>query len=132
MLGKLLKSRIALILVLVGLGWVAFLLTKVTINKNLVAKELDELKSEISKLESRQSQLSNLSQYFQSESFIEKEARQKLNLQKPGEEVVFLVSGEEGATVPGLSTPESTHQLDLTPDEPTNPKKWFTYIFGAN
>ena len=131
MLARVLKSRIVLILVLVGLGWVAFLLTKVTINKSLVARELDDLKSEIAKLESKQTQLSSLSQYFQSESFIEKEARQKLNLQKPGEEVVFLVSGEEGNTIPGLSTQESTQQLDLIPQKPTNPEKWFTYFFGA-
>lgn len=53
--------------------------------------KIDSLKREISALERQKQQLDTQISQSSQESFVEKEARERLNLQKPGENVVAIL-----------------------------------------
>lgn len=55
-----------------------------------IKKQLESTKSQISETEKKNKNLENLILYYQSDSFKEVEARQKLGLKKPGETVVAV------------------------------------------
>lgn len=55
-----------------------------------VNQELDRLETEIAELEDHKTRLSESIKYYQSESFMEKEARSKLGYQKKGEVAIAL------------------------------------------
>jgi len=62
--------------------------------KYRLQKEFDSLKSEIDKLENKNQDLASMLEYLNKESNLEKEARRRLNLKKPGENVVVIVPPE--------------------------------------
>lgn len=53
-------------------------------------KEISDFKKEIEFLKNKNNVLSNLLNYFNSEKFLEKEVRLKLNLMKEGEKLVVI------------------------------------------
>ena len=57
--------------------------------------QIEALKKEIQALEEKKEKLQAGIQESQSESFLEKEARERLNLKKPGEEVAAVLPPEE-------------------------------------
>jgi cell division protein FtsB len=83
--------------------------------------EISDLKQQVTSLEGRNNQLSDLIGYFQSSEYREKEARSKLNLQRPGEHVVVIPQAE--------SRVESA-VAETTEEEPSNIVKWWNYFFG--
>ena len=63
---------------------------KTYLNNRVVNSEIAKLKKEVTKFETENQDLKNSQDHSKSENFMEKEARTKLNLQKPGEKVVFI------------------------------------------
>ncbi|PJE64532.1 MAG: hypothetical protein COU90_01675 [Candidatus Ryanbacteria bacterium CG10_big_fil_rev_8_21_14_0_10_43_42] len=61
-----------------------------------------ETEVRIQELEEERRQLSSELEEFKSGRAIEREARQKLNLRKPGEEVIIIVDGEDKEDSPVL------------------------------
>lgn len=57
--------------------------------------KIDELKAEIQELEKRRLSLEAKVSQSDQESYLEKEARERFNLKKPGEEVVAIVPADE-------------------------------------
>ncbi|MGB9911644.1 MAG: FtsB family cell division protein [Microgenomates group bacterium] len=53
-------------------------------------KKIEKTKAEVLVLEKKKNELLQKKEYYQSEEFIEQEARNKLNMAKPGEIVVIL------------------------------------------
>lgn len=100
-----------------------------------LTKEVNNLKLEIERLEGSNLQLANLMDYFKEESFLEKEARLKLNLKKPGEKVVILsdyfnTSSNLEAIANGNNTEEKKTILGKVEKENTaNYWKWWEYFF---
>lgn len=94
-----------------------------------VDAEIRNLEQKAQSLEGRKMQLSELAAKMQDESFIEKEARSKLGLQKPGEHVVVLE---------GVAATQTAWQLDpnvkqASPsDTESNPKRWWRYFTAEN
>lgn len=85
-------------------------------------KKIEEIKQEISRLEKENKEMFVKEKYFSSEEFIEEEARNKLNMARPGEAVVILPpdfqeklkqSGQSFSQTPSLS----------------NWKKWWRLFF---
>lgn len=74
-----------------------FVVSNVKISKKraILNSQIDQLKGQIQDMETKKQQLE--AQLYQSsqEEHIEKEARETLNLQKPGEEVVVVIPPEE-------------------------------------
>lgn len=54
------------------------------------ARRLDILKAEVAQLEQKREELEATAEYYKTDDFIEKEARDKLNMVKPGEKIVII------------------------------------------
>jgi len=104
-----------------------------------VKKEIDRLKEEIISLEKRNNDLSSLIGSFEDPNVIELEAKKRLNLKKPGEEVVVIVrdgqsaedlnisNNEEGETIAGANS-ENNENKEI--NYVSNAIKWWKYIAG--
>jgi len=110
------------VLVLIGIS-----LGKETYRKRQVQKEIEGLQEEIKQLDQENSELNNLIAYFSTQEFQEKEAREKLNLQKDNEQMVILrkeTSGNKTEQSGQSDTPAV--QEDFSP----NWQKWLKHFFA--
>lgn len=126
---KILSSKLLLVVSVLILLFFSTNLIRQIINRRDLQKDIAELESEINSLEKKNQELSNLIGYFESLDFVEKEARTKLNLRKPGEKIIVVP--EEGVA------PEQT-QESLEEDavlvyqsevDGSNPQRWLNYFF---
>ncbi len=86
--------------------------------RHKVDTEINHLKAEQAELEAKNKALQESLQYFSSESYKEKLAREQLDLKKEGEIVVnFPTDGIPKSDEPKAEGPR------------TNPQKWWQYIF---
>ena len=89
--------------ILFGLIFLAFIVFlgvssfKISQRRNILISQIEILQKEIQILEEKNKNLKSEISQSQSESFLEKEARERLGLKKPGEEVVAIkkIEGEE-------------------------------------
>lgn len=88
-----------------------------------VQSEVSRLESEVKQLQSSTIELQNLNQYFRTDDFQERLAREKLNYRAPGEQVVLIpeqdLSTSTGATA--ANTSESSTPI---------PRRWWEAFFG--
>lgn len=133
-LRSLFTRQFLLTLLLVGLlVLLAFPLTRSLRQKRSVEREIQGLEEQASALEHKNSNLKSVIEYMQSDQFVEKEARTKLNYQKPGETVVVVEGrpGEAPVTPPASPffdvPPEPTHAA--VPQAEVNARKWADYFF---
>jgi cell division protein FtsB len=110
------------VLALVGIS-----LGKETYRKKQIQKEIEGLQTEIQKMNQENSELSNLISYFSSREFQEKEAREKLNLQKEDEKMIVLRKEIEAQKVEESSAPEQNDQAAT--DQSPNWQKWLRFFF---
>ena len=98
-------------------------------HKAKLAEEIEGLKSEVERLEGRNQQLSSLLGYFKEDTYLEKEARLKLNLKKPGEKVVILPQSQSSE----YSILNETENNEAKESSSVNGKdnwwKWWEYFF---
>lgn len=106
--------------------YMAFILGRTLWQNYNVNQEIADLEQEVIELRERNQRLKNLVIYYQTDSYLEKEARRKLLKKMPGEKVLALPETE-------YSHQEPTEQVDETEtdkyQEP-NYKLWIKYIFG--
>ena len=122
---KLLSSKVFLFFIVLALIGLVISLGQESYRKYQLTKEINGLKSEIERLEGKNQQLADLMEYFQEGSYLEKEARLKLNLKKEGEKVV-VVSQTAGAEVDQRIVAETEKEVS---NETTNFWKWWEYFF---
>jgi len=106
-------------------AWLTLSFIKIKLHKNIVNKEVVELEEKIKGFESNNSFLERFIGYMTNPSYLEKEARLKLNYKAPGEEVVFIYPDENGANASSASA-DFNKQLAQMP----NYLKWVYYLFG--
>ncbi len=120
--------------------------SKELIRRYQINKDIREAREQISEMEKKNSDLSYLVDYLQTDSFKEIQARQNLGLQKKGETAVLVEEGvpsdENGATVAfGTATGPSTQQtaaaaatvpLQAAPSvsPSSNIGAWWRYFFA--
>jgi len=102
-----------------------------------IERDIAALQSQATALEARNLEITNLHRTLQTESFIEREARLKLGLKKPGERVIVVrdtptnvSAGKEASdtSVDGDTRSESVREEgDVTTFQ--NPTKWWLYFF---
>jgi len=122
---KFLSSSYFIILGVIILILISFALAKEILRRREINQQITQLKDEISRLGGENQELGNLITYFRTKSFQEKEAREKLGLQKPGEKAIAIpqtIQGEERASVL-----EKNEEENLS-----NPKKWWLYFFKSS
>ncbi|MDO8558721.1 MAG: septum formation initiator family protein [bacterium] len=86
------------ILILTVVGFLAFSNFRISQRRAILNSQIEQLKAEIKAAEEKNRQLQVQAYESSQEEFLEKEAREKLNLKKPGEEVVAVLPSEEDKT----------------------------------
>ena len=116
---------VAGLVVLVSIG---VSLGKEAYRKRQVQKEIEDLQSQIKQLGQENGDLNNLIAYFSTPQFQEKEAREKLNLQKDNEQMIILHKDLAAKNQPQASQ-------DKTPaaqnDNSPNWRKWLNFFFTS-
>ncbi|MFH1671366.1 MAG: septum formation initiator family protein [Candidatus Portnoybacteria bacterium] len=125
---KLLGSKVFLFCITLLLIILVINLFRESYRKYQLTKEIDKLESEIERLEGGNRQLAEMMEYFKDESYLEKEARLKLNLKKPDEKVIVLADQpEENTSAEDILEQAREGQKDK--DETANYWKWWEYFF---
>ena len=126
------KSKIVLLVSIIVLIFFLIGLIREILNRREINNQINDLEGQISELQSQNGQVSELINSWQDGSHLEKEARLRLGLQKPGEKAVII-------SKPDLQTNTSPQQavsigdqadLAMTNNKPVdNPRKWVHYFF---
>jgi cell division protein FtsB len=112
------------VLVLIGVS-----LGKEVYRKKQIQKEIEGLQSQIGQLGQQNGDMENLISYLSSTDFQEKEAREKLNLQKNDEKMIVLRKD----VVEPNSQAQNTSVDPQTPLEDNSPnwQKWWKHFFAS-
>lgn len=113
-----------MVLVLIGIS-----LGKVVYRKRQIQKEIEGLQAQINQLGQENNDMQNLTSYLSSTDFQEKEAREKLNLQKNNEKMIVL----QKDVVPENSQPQNDPSASQAPPEDNSPnwQKWWHFFFAS-
>lgn len=111
------ESRFVNLILIVLLVLSAVKVIREAIVRYEINKEIAALENQLGDLESKSNKLGNMIAYLKTDQYIEKEARTKLNLVKPGEKQINFTSSTD-----------SLAQVDLSKKSP-NYIKWFNYFF---
>jgi len=101
--------------------------TKEVIRRISLRQEISILEKQIAELESQNRSLGEYVASINTESFQEKEARKRLNLQKPGESLLII---PETKTLSN-EVPDNTI-LNTTAKGKSNPIRWWQYFFSSS
>jgi cell division protein FtsB len=111
------------VLVLIGIS-----LGKEAYRKRQIQKEIDGLQTQISQMGQENSNMENLIGYLSSTDFQEKEAREKLNLQKDDEKMIVLRKD----AVQSSNQMEKIENTVATPEDTSpNWQKWWRTFFAT-
>ncbi|MBI4256934.1 septum formation initiator family protein [Candidatus Uhrbacteria bacterium] len=133
---RLIRWRLLLVVNILVIVFLGVSLSREVVRSRSIGAEIAKLQSQADELAAQNIDLSELRTAMQTESYIEREARLKLGLKKPGETVVVVQEEEPGTTE--LETGNASDPLDLVLDDQAisvgvaNPTKWWYYFFDKN
>ncbi|MFA5358913.1 MAG: septum formation initiator family protein [Patescibacteria group bacterium] len=120
---RILTSKWFLVVCLLFLIFLSYSFIREFSRRYYLQKQVNALEEQVNKIEKENQEFSQLIEYFDTQNFTEEEARVKMGLKKPGEEVVVInqsgkneVNNQEQDGFAGLS----------------NPSKWWYYFFKQN
>lgn len=125
------KVSFAIVIFLVGIALAAFISTKAVkeaYRSRKIEKEIEDLKKEAEKIQNENNQLSQKIAYLQTPEFQEKIAKEKLNLQKPDENVVVV---KQAVSQPQEEIPIQ-NQVEQVAQNIPNYQKWWNLFFKYN
>lgn len=98
--------------------------------QNQVKAEVTTLQDRVAQLEARKTTVSQLLERLQTPDMIDREARLRLNMQRPGERV-YIMRGEEWERLSNDPTPDAPTLYQDHPVEVrrSNPERWFRFFF---
>jgi len=127
------NTIIRFLLITVGIGaiiMISLALTQETYRRYQIQKEIEDLKVQAEKKERDNEKIKGMIEYFKTSDFQEKEAKEKLSVQKEGEKVL-MVKGEQQPS-DGKKPEEIGRQDNLAQkDNRTNLRKWWDYFFAS-
>lgn len=132
---KIFYSKAVIFILLLACIWLSISLVKAIYKKHQLNQEIASVKSEIEKLDKKSQELTQTLDYFKSQSFLEKEAKEKLNLKKEGETVVMVpesqLSGQAaiGQQIAQATTTEEGNGSKILTETKNNLIKWWEYFF---
>lgn len=117
-----LTSRLFIVIATLAFLAVSAGVVNVAIRRAEIEREVQALRDDIKQSGQKNDELQRLIGYFSTPEFREREARLRLGLKKPGENVVV---------VPGLS---DDNIMPASPEEATVPnwKRWYNYFFAPH
>lgn len=98
--------------------------------QNQVKEEVTTLQDRVTQLETRKATVSQLLERLQTPDMVDREARLRLNMQRPGERV-YILRGEAWERLSNDPTPDAPTLYEDHPVEPkrSNPARWFRFFF---
>lgn len=128
------NTLIRFLLIAVGLGaiiMISLALTQETYRRYQIQKEISDLQSQADQKERDNQKLMGMIDYFQTQDFQEKEAKEKLSVQKEGEKVLMV----NGSRDPNAPSSDGSDQPVSGPapqkDARANWQKWWDYFFAT-
>jgi len=118
------RSKWLLIITVPAICGLVFAFLKIKLHGNLVNEELTEFENKVAELEKDNGFLERVLSQMTHPSFLEKEARLKLNYKSAGEEVVFVYPDEK------MRSSSKSADLSKEFDGMPNPAKWVYYLLG--
>jgi cell division protein FtsB len=116
------KKNNSYLRIIIGLAilYLLYIVGKTLYQSYQVHKEVEDLKVSITELQQSNKDLGEKILYYQSPSYQEKIARERMGLQKPGEKVIVIL-------------PESKNQVaEKDPDQGLpNYEKWWKFFFNS-
>ncbi len=130
---RLLGLRVFLVVNVLVLLFLGLSFGKEFVHNYEIQQEISELQSQADQLAAHNFEVQQLSQVMQTESYVEREARLKLGLSKPGEQVVVVGANDPKPAAPVQEDPVATATEETTQSGSmtaiANPKKWWYYFF---
>ena len=121
------KKRGLLLLLASAIIFTTIAATRITYRRFQLNRTLSEVEQEIADLEAQKAELTETLSSFNEFATIEQAAREVLNLQREGEQVVILLPNGEETTI--AEEEEASEEAEEAP-KPSNPVKWWGYFFG--
>lgn len=125
--GKTILLRVITAICLAGIIFVSFSVFKEIKKKKEVQDEITKLQEEAEKINKENLNLQEKIAYLESRDYKEKEAKDKLNLQNPGENLIIIKPNLAKEEVSSEKQKASFPQEAA--DETPNYKKWWNYFF---
>ncbi|MEX0597905.1 MAG: hypothetical protein WD512_15555, partial [Candidatus Paceibacterota bacterium] len=122
---------IVLIIIILFLGAKIFDIYKIKYTREL---EKQALLKQVERIKQDTVSLEKIKEYISSSAYQEREAKQKLDLKKPGEEVVMITPGSITANLNNeelisiLRDPSSEKRIPAQ----TNPERWWAFFFDKD
>jgi cell division protein FtsL len=113
------------------IGFLGYQLVGVYQKKYTIEQEKAEFRAQIAQIQQESEELSQIKEYITTRQFQEREARQRLDLQFPDEQVRILTPGSivdnltDEELVRVLREPRADERLKAQ----TNPQKWWAFFF---
>lgn len=122
---QIISSKLFIITGFAVLIFMGVSLSKEVVRRVEISSRVSSLENEISSLEEKNADLSELIAYFKSESYREREARLKLGLEKEGEQVIILPKDSLTNKAFGINSDQSgPGSKNETPAQ----NKWWNYF----
>lgn len=115
--GVLLLEGILIIVILFGI-------TKEIVRRMSLREEIATLEQQIAELQAQNRSLGEYVASINTDSFREREARKRLNLQRPGETLLIVPEANGTSLVTTAATSTTT--------ETSNAQRWWQYFFSSN
>ena len=135
-LKTLIEFRLLFVINAVVLVFLSLSFGREFVRNSEIKREINMLEQQATSLESRNLDLLELNTAFQTESFIEREARLKLGMKKPGETVIVVKGAPTFAEASAGRQGGTEDPFAVLADEPkrrvANPTKWWYYFFDHN
>lgn len=130
---RLIRWRLLLVVNILVISFLGVSLSREIVRSRAIGSEIEMLQAQADSLLAHNIDLSELKTAMQTESYIEREARLKLGMKKPGETVVVIQD----------ETTLNTQEVGSDPNDPldyvleeegsdvvvANPQKWWYYFF---
>lgn len=102
---KLLRHPATILIVIFLLGWLGIQFWEVAQKAYVLYEERKKLELELASLQKRKAEFEEGLSRFQSDAYLEREAKRRLNLKKSGEQVIIIIpeeKNEPAATIPSF------------------------------
>jgi cell division protein FtsB len=119
-------SKIVIFLGVITLVFIGLSIYGETSKKTQIQNQIEQLQQEAEKISRENSLTQDRIAYLESKDYQEKEAKDKLNLQSPNENVVIV---KPTIAQDKKNEEESAQTAPPVPEKIPNPEKWWNYFF---
>lgn len=121
------STKIILIIEFIFLSYMLYVLSTSLYKSYQVDRFIENAAKENESLEKSNKMLAEDLEYFDSDAYKEKIAKQNFGLVRPGEEIIILAPDSRNSTVTSALTPNDKYYSTLS-----NKRKWFLLFFDRD